>query len=1125
MPKRIALFLLGTFLAIGAFLLYQYVGGPDISNSKKPKYTLSSAPATRPAIYESRDKDMQLEYVISASESPLPVLDEHKNPIPGQFLLKEPVAIFYSKDGRIIHVRADMCQATIEQGAKGAANLSDLVGSAGGTATGQAAKRFSLHWGFLRGHVRMTVSPLPNAASNDLSAAGIHAYIADDLVLDGIQGTLTTAGPVQIRSDAVDFDGQGLQLAYNRDAKRIEYLRFDKGNYVVVRGVGTRPMSTTAPGSAKKPAKPASQTIAAQSAKTKPASTRPRNEVLAPGVYRMSFGQNVKAAVTLKQSESKPSENTPAPSSLASERLYVTFTTAREQTEEAEPGATSPASRRSTEKPEPGTTPPATLQLTEKAEPIAPPKPADLVVSWEGSMEMRPSDEQLADVNDFHLEAVGTAANPVDIKDPRFSAKAGRLLYNNADKKTILQPEAFKKVIIANGKDTLTGAKEDDIDCGPVTIDQANHHAALAGPGTLRHRDTKGQTTVITWKTLMDLELEGGESNNNEWSNLAIRRAVMDGVTIKSDTFDFKSDQFDALIANVLEAGHRTAALDHLLATGNVTVHTTRKDAAPGEEGGLQTQRMEIFTAVPVGSTVPAPSKLLADGNVTAWQVTDKTKSTGNAPHTASLQRETITTPKLVADLIPKPAATAPATARVAVESSTFAAAEQKFDVEHFQAFNGASVEVLLAPKGGKPGEKITATADSIESFPLKKTATLRAAKADAPVTLAMGKDIIQGPKVDLDMNSESPKIHIAGAGEFSFVPPPDKTELVPMLVTWQDAMDYDRAVLQAIFTGKPVARMLDDARRKGNVSDGSLSCDKRIVVQFLPPPATATAATKSKDDDPFGATPQLESILAEGNVNAYGSEFTPKNELLRRLSVSAVDSADKLGQLRFTQADNAFSVNGPGALVVEDHNPDPKSKTAGESDFAWKGSLTYDNSNKEGHVVINKDVDFFFMPTKPLDLSTDLLAATPAPAAKSKNPSMIHVHTDKIAATFVEDDSANVPTKSPIGLGDQGKQKLSRVDATGTVEIRTGTYRMVDGAKVFDVRYRITGTSLSFTPPPPTPQNPHPEPQLFTINGTADDPVLVIDLESNDRYTASSVDIDLSEDQKAIHLRNPRKR
>ncbi|HEY4329453.1 MAG TPA: hypothetical protein VGN88_06935, partial [Phycisphaerae bacterium] len=158
MPKRIALFVLGMVLAVGAFLLYQYFGGPDLTGGKKPKSIIKDAPTTLPMTFERRAPDGRLLYVVTAANSPTPILDENRNPIPGQFTLEKPLATFYDATGRTITISGDTCKATVDQTSKGEAGLT--------TATkGNPSDRLNLRLGELSGHVRMVISPRPVAAS------------------------------------------------------------------------------------------------------------------------------------------------------------------------------------------------------------------------------------------------------------------------------------------------------------------------------------------------------------------------------------------------------------------------------------------------------------------------------------------------------------------------------------------------------------------------------------------------------------------------------------------------------------------------------------------------------------------------------------------------------------------------------------------------------------------------------------------------------------------------------------------------------------------------------------------------------------------------------------------------
>ncbi len=1161
MPKRIALFILGVFLAVGAFLLYQYVSGPDPSTGKKAKLVVGTAPTTLPMVFESRDANMQLEYVITAAESPLPVLDSQKNPIPGQFILKQPLATFYGKNGRIMQVSADLCQASVEQGAKGTPGLGALSGGTGtaGTQSAKLNERMTLRSGLLRGHVRMTITPERDASPNDFSSVGLRAYFDEELVLDGIQEILTTTGPIHIRSDRLDFDGQGMQLAYNREAKRIDYLRFDTGKQVIVRGVGSKALAFASPldNTATKPALPSaasSRPAQTQLAATKPAATN--KSALAAATYRMSFGQDVAATVMLKQRDGKLAE-----SSFSANRLYVTFLAAGSNkdsttTRSATATATAPAEDK----------PPVTLQVVESPEPIAPAKVDDLTVSWVGPMEMRPAAEPLTDSKDIRLEAIGTADKPVRVQSPQVTVAAGHIFYDGGTQKVLIKSEDYKKIVLSSPKG--------NVECLEAAIDQVTNKIALTGPGTLASKSESGDTVnSLTWKHI-DVDLASvldPEDPEKKKTTLIPAHAVIQGIALLSEKVNktarttFSSDLLDVTFANVIDGKKQSQPPQHILATGNVV--TERKSAdkttgkiEDGDSGGIQTQRLEFLTTWPDHSKAPVFSQMLADGNVTAWQLTTKDDfggSPASAPAPARGEavkptRRSLTAPRLVADLIPKPPATRPATlpaGAVAVATATAPisdlASMGDFDVTHFTASGGVRVEIA------SPTRPVIATALNIEGVPTgdKQTTTLTSAGGNPAdmVKILVGKNSIEGRVVDLvqvpdpkDIKKKVGMINVRSGGTFVYVPNNPNSKNPPMQVTWRDTMQFDQTTLRAVFEGHPIAQMREGASGTALNNDSRLEAEKRLTIQLKPAADKAAAAAPgtgpASRSDPFDLALELDWMLAEGSAEARGAKYDADGKLVTSMSVSVKDPVDannkptgQLAQLRYSETLRTLDIPGPGAMVVMDlrpekapatqpgtaTQPDKQSETPrGNSNFQWAKSFHYDAQS--GKVTFDGDVYYIFQPLKPLKLEAAFGPSKSAtrPATAPGKPESVYMHTEQLVATFDQTPTATAPAaaasrapgaptvspskaaKNPVGIemGD-----LLSVAAKGSPWITLGSFRL----EGLELQYNATT-------------------KIVTITGNDDVPVRATS--PGKVVTADSVTVDLTQEKNgAFHAVHPR--
>jgi hypothetical protein len=1084
MGKKLALFILGLALVFGIFVVYQHLTGTD-GFTAKPKVRVTTAPTTLPMYWEQRDENGVLQYVVTAAKSPELLRDANGNPQPGQFKVEKPLATFYDRSGRVIQISADVCRITVDQGPKGSGDLSGKGGKGGTTLT--------VREGELEGHVRMTVTAKPGSTattsgndkpSADPLAGGFCIYFADVLHLDGPQEILTTNGAVQVRSDRFAFDGQGMQLNFNFKEKRLDYLNIEKGEKAVIRHVGAKALAMTEP--------------TERSTATTPPTDSGKTPTL-PVTYRLTFGQNVQATV--------------GESTLSGDRFHVLFMAARELL-----GETRPASRRADTVPAApvvvaggvAAVPPPLL-IPNDPDPIAPAQADDLAITWSGPLEIRPADAtdpKLAGPRDVILEALGTAGKPVIVSDPRFNAQSGRLWIHRDEQRLVLEPKDFRKVLL---KDPGRGS----VECASVAIDFQTNHAQLTGPGTLLADNTDGKGgagTAVTWKTRLDLDLVAvADAKDPSKKSPAIRRAVMDGVTVKAPTFELQADSLDALIANVTDKGKQVPALERLLASGNVLVHTFRKGAtAADEQGGLQTQQMEILTAVPAGSAVPVPAQLTAQGNVRAWRYTEKGLGAGAAGTTAvaatntgaaARQKESITAPKLVATLVPK--------AKSAADPASdfgFGGTGQNFDVTRFVASDGARVEIV-PPSDSKNGT-IVATAGTIDGQPQTGTATLTAAGAD-PVRVAVGENSIEARSIFLEQNPEKTvrMFKVATAGTFRFVLPPDKTRktATPMLVTWQESMTYDDLKHLAVFTGKPVARVLPAPGAPDQSDQARLQCDKTLTVQLR----LAGAAAVSAPAVIAGSNLDLDWMQADGNVEAYGAQIGPDNKLLTSLLLKAPDSPTKLGTLRYNKDDNAFVVDGPGTLAIENYRPDKpdaKVSAAGESGFRWKGSLKYDG--KANTITFAREVEFVFLPTKHFNFSGALSGAASASQPGQRPPDILQLKgADQLVCVLApSSDTSGKTIDGPIGFGAGGNQEVKRVDATGRPLCTVGTYRLENGAPAISPAYLISGDTMSFDVPA----------NLATITGQAGNPAVIqIQRVPSVIFTGRRLKLDLTKDKK----------
>jgi hypothetical protein len=353
----------------------------------------------------------------------------------------------------------------------------------------------------------------------------------------------------------------------------------------------------------------------------------------------MSFGNDVEASVGGR--------------SLTSAQLFVLFqpgsqdlekagTPARDAGPIAPAAAPLPASASGHAKAHANASRPAPLTPAERharaRAPYAPAGPEDLVIHWKGPMEMRPTgpdDLKLVGGNDRALEAVGTREHPVILKDEQRTVTAGRLWYHGAEDRIEIEPGDLPNVnmVFAQGADAAQGT----LACQGVSVVRGGGVAKgdfgvlLKGPGAIKvpqsmMRNTARadhEPTFISWTTRAKIEFAMGDDPKKPGHQTQmVKRAILDGdVAIRDSSYQMLADKLDIAIANMYTGGKITPTLEHMLANGNVRVKFARgkglglDDASKPE--GMTADNLEVFTEL--RNKAPAPSRILATGNVVAW--------------------------------------------------------------------------------------------------------------------------------------------------------------------------------------------------------------------------------------------------------------------------------------------------------------------------------------------------------------------------------------------------------------------------------------------------------------------------------------------------------------------------
>jgi hypothetical protein len=1079
MPKRIALFILGFALAVGAFLMYRHITGAEFTGPKGPKQVVATGPSEPlPMTFESRNQTGQLEYLITASKAEQ-LKDAAGKPLAGQLMLHTPVATFYDKNGRTVEIRADRCDVVLDQGIKpntsGSGTL--LSGTGQGVDLGnnsksnKAASRMAsaVRFGKLSGNVRMTLAPAEVLGENADAFAkalqgGLRVYFSEPVEFDSDQRSLRSDGAITIDSDLLWFAGAKFELIFNPDSKRVEYFRIDQGNRIVIRGKGDQFMALAEGGTPAGDARPATAAPAAPT--TKPAedagpvaaapangnaangaaangvATKPTKESSIPAVvYQVTFGQDVEAKVGV--------------STMKADRLHLLFMAGKDLVEDPKEQqrtaatATAPANDAVAIGPAAPTAPPtgpASAPAAVADGPRQPPKVTenDLVVSWRGSLEVRPVAQ--ADLKrpiagrDVSLQAVGTETNPVTIRregEQAFTAMVGRLSYYTGDQQVILEPEAYKHVVL--NSPTLGNIDHG----GELRIDRANNRVTLEGAGVLNTVARQGATgtTTVAWSGGMNLTLANvPDPKNPQKKILALQRAQIRGGEIRSPEVRLTADAID--VRMVASEGKTSADLEHFLATGNVVVESLRRGRSAVPHGvptdGMLAQRLEILTSRPAPNATPVASKLVATGDVSAWQYAADEENRGDP---SKLVKRLVRTARLETDLAPRKKGAETAGGTFAFGSSV--------EWSKFVATDGVRVEIT--PKDA--AKAIVAIAHTLEATPdMTVEGSIRpisgklvaAEDKDALVRIQMGtSDFIEGKTVLLD--STKKMIDVPGKGQFVMSMPDKKTgKLVPMKVTWNDRMVFDNAARRAVFTGGPVATM---GTEKAN--DGDLSASDRLIVQLTDRRAGATSSTPpvarpaAAGNELFSAGDlALDYIQAEGKVFAHGTQYDDAGNLLAKMTLNTEESGangTKVPQrLIYRDATRKFEIPGPGGLSIENNRPDrpgDKFSSKGRLFFSWQGNFAYDgNANI---ITFDKNVKFAFLPTTPYRLPSE----NGGSARSEQQVEQVLLLTPRITVTLKPAGDTRA-ADSPIGLGAGGDVTSVKAEGLGT-ELDAGQTRL----------------------------------------------------------------------------------
>ena len=1063
MRKKIALFIIGAVLSIGTFLIYQHLTGATFSSSHRPVATGGAlSNEERPPTFESRRPNGELEYVLSTKKA-VPSKDANGNVIQGQYDLTKPTGSYYTDDGKLMYIRADTGVMSVDE-----------------TAPGKSGSKPVPKGGHLSGHVVLTYGPRESfsGTSEELQPGQLQVRFEQDLDLNYAEQLLTSPGLVHLRSDQLEFDGENLTIAFNRGMKRIELLRIDpltgngKNNYMLIKNVGRDALGmddSTPPD--KTPSKPAPANPAATTDAPPQPVVPPPADGTAPATGASATGPAPEKRISYKLSFGKNVTATMGQRSLTSDQLFVLFSPASPgeakggnatQSASSTPAAANSSGTISSTPPPAGptTSPDNSTAAAAPTPPTSPPKGDDLEVRWTGPMEMRPTtdtDLQLVDRHDVALEALGTSDRPVIVKDPSYSATAGRLWFHRAEQRFELEPNGLPDVLATDVDPAHPTFGAGKLICQGLSYLRDSNLVHLKGPGSVEMpsaligRNTQPGEKPLTakWQQQLDIELANlPAAKGLENTHRTLRHLVFTGpCDITSSDFHIDANALDVLVANagVDAKGSAKSVPEHVLATGNVHLKYPHQQGGSIDDSakpdGLNANRVELLTVRPAAGAAPVPAALLADENVEAWSY---------APHredgkdNGRLDKQTIYTPKLNVAL--EQGATANA---APAENGTGLGRNVK--AKSLVASDGVIVEL----EGFQPetinatGRTLTVTTNALQGRDLATAVIDGEGMPDGSIKFAQlteGENKIGGEHILLDQHSRT--ISIPGRGQFDFIQPAEKGKpATPVQVTWSRKMDFDGRTLLARFFGNIDAHIHDRPDEQSQ-----LTCTDELDVQLNragKDPATGVAGKGG-----------LKSLRATGHVIAYGITFDPNDTRPDRKPLTGLRIQD-VDLMTYDDAGKRLDIPGSGKLAVTDHRPLKPGETSqdnrGDTRFDWGSGLTYDGA--KNLITFTGDVYMFHLPEKPLKALPGTPTSTPKTGTAQSNPP-IELSADQLTAKLLAKDPTRTGAANPLEIGSGTEQKLEWVQALGTptkdAELKMGEDSIIVRTLTFDALHNL---------------------------------------------------------------------
>ncbi len=1035
----------------------------------------------------------------------------------GSFILEQPEAIIYQRDGTRVYLRADRGRFWAEE----------VAGGAG----------FNIRHGEADGKVEIFYDqstdddyhgeerPHPKDRPYEDMIHDVLRVVTSDIKFSRDLLELRTESEVTIWSRQLDMNGKGLLLQWSEDPRELTLLRLKKGNILIVKDLPKQVDLTQLPTEDKDNPETAPATQPAEEVETGPTEqdgwglvatatkkqrgveqgkdvnvigeAEPGEEQLAPrtapalpeapkmrNIYQATFSDDVRIfsglrsltgakelSLTFEWDRAWRSDRKSAPKSSEEddEEETQTIAAADDKDVKEEAPATQPAEGSTTKPKWASRIAAAGVRDMKIDEEEAKSSERQMAIYWDGPLEIQP--EGRTDTPDRNRYSIAGHGQQVRLTDEDARILCTKFQFKNPQQEATFEgtKERPSRVQLARG---------DEITCqGKIRFVRSEGKAYLEGPGEL-------------------VRYARDDEETSNWSLVPVEQApwrlLLDRITWAKDV----EASFDERKMPTKNGGEETRPyIKGAVFRENVKMVQYAKPTARGEDGEIKSSAQAMdHLQVWMGLTDEGknyPSRVEADGtagaslgesNIKAGHVDisfrpaqpkDDSASQSNAQPTDS-----------------------PDAAKAGNVRDDLSALGESVEPTDFYASGDVSITYQDPKKLDEPPLRIEADmirASDIDSRQKKGLAVL----TGTPAKIWQGDRNIQGAVIRFDTQSQAVKVE--GEGRMRFFMDKDLSgnrleKARPVEIAWMDQMLYHGQAGQCIF----------DRDVHFNSGGEEIVCPRQIRIFFQPKDDTTISASEeqpvpkgsrsfsSMGVDDFSSA-KFSSIEADGDaeegrwVRMQSQRMHPKNDtwvLLRRQIRGR--------QIIYNDVKGVVKVNGPGDFLAEDYQQ-PKDRgdddrrlgsmneMSGQIDrpsqtlFRWKKDMIFQQASRyvrlrDGVEMIhrsgNKMLLFPGLKTQPFNLSQGRIST---------------LHAGEMDAWFEESTqlaqldehgrrkkvSGGDNTELIEGGPDVGKLKLFKAEQDVTMQMaddgsRYGT-TTIDGEKILydDVRKIIEVTGF----------------------------------------------------------------